>query len=220
MKLDEVIIKYFEELNAKASELEQTVVVDREDGYREALDETKFFEWSTSVMSLFERIFEKDCSQIKFFHALFEKGSNCWSTQVDCFRRCYGVFISAYNDYKNGYLFKIKSLVNAEVLDNVIEQSEELFKAKYKDASCIIAGVALETTLRKLCADEKLTIGKLDKMNADLAKAGKYNILKQKQITAWADIRNKAAHGKWEEYTDIDVKQMMDGVRNFIADYL
>ena len=60
------------------------------------------------------------------------------------------------------------------------------------------------------------TIGTL----ADLVKAGKYNVLKQKQITAWLDLRNKAAHGKWEEYTEFDVKSMLDGVRNFLADYL
>ena len=130
------------------------------------------------------------------------------------------VLLSAYSDYKNGYLIKIKSLVNAEVLETVIEQAEELFKAKYKDAACIITGVTLETALRKLCTDLDICIGKADKINADLVKAGKYNVLKQKQITAWLDLRNKAAHGKWEEYTEFDVKSMLDGVRNFLADYL
>jgi hypothetical protein len=44
----------------------------------------------------------------------------------------------------------------------------------------------------------------------------------QKQITAWADRdrRNNAAHGKWGEYTSDDVKDMIEGTRRFIAEYL
>ena len=61
---------------------------------------------------------------------------------------------------------------------------------------------------------------KLDKMNADLAKAGAYNKSMQKQVTAWAGRGNDAAHGDWDQYTGDDVKDMIDGVRRFIADYL
>jgi hypothetical protein len=56
-----------------------------------------------------------------------------------------------------------------------------------KFAAAVIAGTVLETALRQLC---------LDRMNADLAKAGVYNSLMQKRITALAAIRNRAAHGK------------------------
>jgi hypothetical protein len=38
-------------------------------------------------------------------------------------------------------------------------------------------------------------------MNAALAKAGKYNKLMQKRITALADIRNSAAHGNFNQFT-------------------
>ena len=57
-------------------------------------------------------------------------------------------------------------------------------------------------------------------MNADLRKAGIYNVGMQKQITAWADRRNSAAHGDWHEYTDDDVKAMIEGVNRFIAERL
>jgi hypothetical protein len=51
----------------------------------------------------------------------------------------------------------------------------------------------LETGLREKCADNAIEPGKLDKMNADLAKAGINNKLVQKHITALADILNGAA---------------------------
>jgi hypothetical protein len=57
---------------------------------------------------------------------------------------------------------------------------------------------------------------KLDTMNADLAKQSVYNKLTQKRITALADIRNKAAHGEWDEFTKADVEDMLRGVRQFM----
>ena len=57
-------------------------------------------------------------------------------------------------------------------------------------------------------------------MNAGLAKADLYNKSMQKQITAWAGRGNDAAHGKWDAYTDEDVKDMVVGVRRFIAEHL
>ena len=57
-------------------------------------------------------------------------------------------------------------------------------------------------------------------MNADLAKAGKYNKLMQKRITALADIRNSAAHGKVDEFTKQNVVNMIDEVEQFLANHL
>jgi hypothetical protein len=51
-----------------------------------------------------------------------------------------------------------------------------------------------------------------------LAKAGVYNLLKQKQITALADLRNKAAHGL-SVFAEKDVEDMVRDVRRFMEDY-
>lgn len=88
-------------------------------------------------------------------------------------------------------------------------------------------GSTLEEHLRQLCdtykVDKTVVKGsddvpkKADGMNIDLKKAGAYNALDQKQVTAWLGIRNSAAHGKYEEYTWEQVKALYDGVLNFIA---
>ena len=54
-------------------------------------------------------------------------------------------------------------------------------------------------------------------MNSDLAKAGIYGKLDQKSVISWLDLRNKAAHGKYEGYTREQVYVMLQGVRDFIA---
>jgi uncharacterized protein YodC (DUF2158 family) len=41
--------------------------------------------------------------------------------------------------------------------------------------------------------------------------------VEQKQVTAWAGIRNDAAHGNYKGYTDEQVKLMIAGIREFIS---
>ena len=60
----------------------------------------------------------------------------------------------------------------------------------------------------------------MDKMNADLAKKGVYNLLVQKRITTLAQIRNDAAHGKPDQFTEADVTSMISDVERFLADHL
>jgi hypothetical protein len=54
-------------------------------------------------------------------------------------------------------------------------------------------------------------------MNADLASAGVYTKLDQKSVTAWLDLRNKAAHGEYAKYSQEQVGLLVSGVRDFIA---
>lgn len=132
-----------------------------------------------------------------------------------------GIMEAAKFDYENQHLFNTRALIEAEVFDDFLEQSEHLLSQGYFTASAVIAGSVLEDSLRKLCIKNGITLlakPKLDTMNADLAKAGVYNLLKQKQITALADLRNKAAHGQGG-FTKEDVESMIKDIRRFMEDY-
>lgn len=128
--------------------------------------------------------------------------------------------MAAKEDFEGGYLLPIRTLIQAEVFDSELEQANGLLNSGYYTAAAVIAGVVLETALRGLCDKEGIAHGKLDKMNADLAKAGIYNKLMQKRITALADIRNSAAHGKPNEFTAQDVTEMIREISQFLATYL
>jgi len=54
-------------------------------------------------------------------------------------------------------------------------------------------------------------------MNADLTKADVYNKLDEKNVTAWLHLRNKAAHGKYDEYTKEQVNLQYSAVSDFIT---
>jgi hypothetical protein len=127
------------------------------------------------------------------------------------------VFLAAKNDYEGGYLTRLRDLIQSEVFESELEQAQELFRAQYSLAAAVIAGTVLETILRQMCRDHGILPGKLDKMNADLAKAGVYNSLVQKRITALAAVRNSAAHGKPEEFSQDDVSAMIRDVERFVA---
>ena len=44
-----------------------------------------------------------------------------------------------------------------------------------------------------------------------------FNELTAKQLRSWADIRNSAAHGKFEEFNRSQVESMVSGVLDFLA---
>jgi len=57
-------------------------------------------------------------------------------------------------------------------------------------------------------------------LNAHLAKAEVYSKLVQKQVTTWAHIRNKAAHGEYGEYNAEQVRTMLLFVQGFAGEYI
>lgn len=214
MKMDDLVQQRFSELTQKAEELAKTR--GHGDDYEAGVSSEKFTEWATSVLNLLQRIFGEDSIHYKNFQEHYKKFNGYFRTFVIC----RGILNSAKEDYEGGYLFNTRALIQAEVFDDVLEQASELWRAGYKDGACVIAGVTLETTLKELCSRKGIPHGKLDRMNADLCKANAYNMGMQKQITAWAERRNKAAHGEWGTYTEADVENMIRGVTRLIAEYL
>ena len=134
-----------------------------------------------------------------------------------------GVLKAAREEYEKGYLSHLRTLIEAEVFDKFLEQAESLLRKGYYQPAAVVAGAVLEDSLRKLCTCySDITLPDkpaLDYMNGQLAKNGAYNSLTQKKITALADIRNSAAHGKWTEFDKDDVKKMVLEVRDFLEKY-
>lgn len=137
-----------------------------------------------------------------------------------------GVLMGIKNELEGGWLVKVKGLVTAEVFSDFLEMSEYLLQEKYKDPAAVMIGSVLEGHLRQLCGNKGIPIEitkdgkpipkKAEMLNSELAAADIYNKLDQKGVTTWLDLRNKAAHGKYEEYTIEQVYIMYQGVLNFM----
>jgi hypothetical protein len=120
-----------------------------------------------------------------------------------------------------------RGLISSEVFADFLEMAEHLLEENYKDAAAVMIGSTLEEHLRQLAATNNVDVEELnrqdrmvprkaDVINADLAKAV-YGKLDQKNITAWLDLRNKAAHGRYAEYNKELVQGMLNGVREFMG---
>lgn len=210
-----VIKKRFAELEDQLSAVAGTmqVKVSEFSGRYEQVDGEQLLNWCVKARSLVANACGKDSDH---YEALIEaEKPQQFAGNHENLKNLRAVFRAAREDFEGGYLIPLRNLVQAEIADSELDQARELHKCGYVSAAAVVAGVVLETTLRTLCASHHIPHGKLDKMNADLAKAGQYNALMQKRITALAAIRNSAAHGKPEEFSAVDVAAMIEDVERF-----
>lgn len=144
-----------------------------------------------------------------------------------CGKYALGILTAMRDQIRGGWIESTKGLVSAEVFSDFLEMAEYLLDQKYKDPAAVVVGSVLEEHLRQVCKAASLPIEdlshgqpharKADNLNADLARSGKYTKLDQKQVTAWLDLRNKAAHGRYSEYSNEQVTLMLAGVRDFVS---
>jgi hypothetical protein len=182
------------------------------------IDEVMFDEWKVKAKSLIVKTCGDHSEHIKAFVSAEEPKS--FDDSYKRFKRVKPIFMAAKDDFQGGYLSSVKNLVQAELFDSEMEQASELLISGYQGPAAVVAGVVLETTLRDLCSQNSIPHAKLDKMNADLAKAGIYNKLQQQKVTALAHIRNSAAHGDWESFSKEEVEEMIRDVERFLSNHL
>ncbi|MFE5595482.1 hypothetical protein [Streptomyces sp. NPDC056549] len=138
----------------------------------------------------------------------------------------YSIALGLREDLTAGWAKSVVEMVHADTHSDYLEMAETLLRSGYKDAAAVIVGTALEVHIRALCvkhgietefgdgAPKKATV-----MNADLKKTDVYATLQEKQVTAWMDLRNQAAHGNYEKYDTGEVRGLANGVRDFMLKY-
>ena len=181
------------------------------------VEQQRSHEWGISCLNLLGRVFGKDSDHYIKFNGLFPR----IGFYIE-FLNCLGIMRGAKDDYDHDYLFDTRVLITAEVFSEFVEQARYLLDSHYYQPAAVIAGSVLEDGLRKLCVRAGIVLPqnpKLDWMNTELVKKNVYNGLVQKKITALADIRNKAAHGKWNEFNEADVADLIKQVNDFMADH-
>jgi hypothetical protein len=119
-------------------------------------------------------------------------------------------------DFDKGRMVSTVELIHGELFSDYLDMA--------KDAAAVIAGSTLEAHLRALCTRHGLpTAGadgkpkKASVMNTELRTAGAYDLGEVKQVDAWLDIRNDAAHGDYTKYDHARVANMIGGIRGFIV---
>lgn len=135
-----------------------------------------------------------------------------------------GIAKALRTDIDAGYLKSQEELIHGELFADFLEMSQHLLDQKFKDAAAVIAGSSLEAHIRQLCKKSDIDIEtsagapkKVDQINSDLAKASAYSKQDQKNVTAWLGLRNKAAHGEYDQYQATEVSLLIASIRDFIT---
>ena len=110
-----------------------------------------------------------------------------------------------------------------DVVSDILEQAHDILEDnRYHPASAaVLIGASLEEFLRSWVEASDLSIGNakpgIDAYCKALRAAELVSRQDVKDITAWAGIRNHAAHGEWEEVSDRSrIRLMLEGVNLFM----
>jgi hypothetical protein len=175
----------------------------------------------SAALSFIERLYGKTHSHYSELH---KEADGTYKEDADV-----GVAIlkSVRDEFSGGWLFSLKKIVSAEIFSDFIDMAQHLHAQGYKDPAAVIAGSVLEEHLRQLAisngVDTEMDVDglkrpkKADRLNSDLVKAEVYSKLDQKAVTMWLDLRNKAAHGQYEEYNEEQVGNMIQSVVEFMV---
>ena len=225
MKVEQKILDRFQKLINEGNILLESIIFTREEvasrgEFAEGrVDNALAVKWKVRCLHFLHQLCGANHTYYESVKSLYNNG---FSTAPYVVNDVLIILKAAKEDYIEGELIEFRTLIEAEVFDELLEQAEELFKKGYYQPAAVIAGCVSEDGLRKLCARNSIALSAkatIEPMNVELAKAGIYNKLVQKKITALADLRNKAAHGEWSEFTEKDVEDMIRDVRRFMEDY-
>ena len=186
-----------------------------------SVDRELFNQFKTSSLSFINNLYGIDHSYYKEFR------KQCDLIHVSHSVSGLGILKAIKQELEGGWIFTVRSLVSAEIFSNFLEMADYLLTEGYKDPSAVMIGSILEEHLRQLSTKhnitttylkgDKLIPKKADSINAELTAKDVYNKLDQKSVTSWLDLRNKAAHGHYSDYSKEQVNLMLQGVTNFIS---
>jgi hypothetical protein len=187
----------------------------------EVVDHGQRIGFRSAVLSFLEQVYGKG-------HPYYDEFNKAvGSFYVDGIKAGIEILFAIRSEMEGGWLISVKGLLRAEIFSDFLEMSDHLLSEGYKDASAVMIGGVLENHLRQLCRnngidpeikkDTKEIPKKADQLNSELATAEVYNKLDQKTVTGWLDLRNKAAHGHYDQYTKEQVETMLNGVSEFAS---
>jgi hypothetical protein len=139
-----------------------------------------------------------------------------------------GILLGLKDELSIGSLDFTAELIRGDLFENFLDMAGYLVNEGYKDAAAVITGSSLEAHLHLLAKKFGIEIEileptvktrykKAEIINQELYKAKAYSTFDQKQITAWLDLRNSAAHGIYSNYAINQVVQFIEWTKDFIS---
>lgn len=117
-------------------------------------------------------------------------------------------------------LFDLRTLVQAELLDNEIDAARTLLKGKFVRAAGAVAGVVLERHLSEIANNHHVTMSKknpgISDWNDLLKNSDILDTVEWRKIQHLGDIRNLCDHNKKRDPTVDEAEELINGVERII----
>lgn len=177
--------------------------------------------WAGNVHTIVRSLYGSDHFQVRNLENMITRFSKDLMNGDPFLENVKGILRAVKSDFEGGYLVDIRMQLRGEAEADFLSQAHRLIENELKDPAAMLVGAVLEDALRQLCHKYSVPEGdNIESMNIPLRKAGVYSLPQQQQITAWAAIRNKADHARFNEYDLSEARLMHQGVTDFIVKYL
>ncbi|CAA9283592.1 MAG: hypothetical protein AVDCRST_MAG93-3365 [uncultured Chloroflexia bacterium] len=223
--VDQVITQRFDNVLTKGRALLVTPARNSRGG--RDIDGVAFAAWRTQSLTLLNTVFGSTHAYTENFARTTTHPQTLEALPVFV-EMGTGTLEAAAEDVSLGWTWSYRERVHAEVFTDFLDMADYLIDdGGFKDAAAVIAGGALEEHLRKLCEKTGIAIEKpsgrkserkkASVMNDELRDQGSYNQAEWRSVQVWLDHRNDAAHRDYDKYDEKQIKQMIEGIRDFIV---
>jgi len=223
------ILTWFAEINDRPR---GTVTTDRYADTSPHYPAEQTHEWIADAESALQQVFRDGHAIRKQWveRLAHTEGRSFRITHRDVVDALRAIFSAATGQVKAGRLSTLADGIRAESVSELLDQADVLLAGNYHTAAAVITGGALETTLHHLCERAEIlpagqgSISKYEQALGQARKAGDEVISTGdgKQVIAWGDLRNEAAHTPVDFaklHTVAEVRLMVSGVRAFLSKY-
>jgi len=174
--------------------------------------------WLDKANNILHIVFGPQSPQVRHFIAVLPSEKMAAVQHAREVYRIIGVLQGALDDLEKGFLIGQEFLIAGDVFDSVLEQAKYLVDTGYKDPAAVLARVVLEDALKRIARAEGIADTlKASQLNDELKKTGRYPQPQWRLIQAWLDVGNAAAHGNFNDYDADRVKEVINGIEQFLA---
>jgi len=207
------------ELDALIQEYATARKQSQHDDASDVISALRVHQMQTRCLAAIERAAGRSSVYFEQAKSLLETNNHLWGHLAGQI----GVVESLLHNIRNGYLRTLEELIHGELFGDFLEMAQHLLESGYKDAAAVVCGSTLEAHLKQLCkkagipTDAAGKAKKADTINGEFGGAGVYSKLDQKNVTAWLELRNRAAHGDYAAYDKAQVGLFIASVRDFVT---
>jgi hypothetical protein len=210
--LKDIILKRFEELQGQSNSLPFRANSGGMSGSHVAPGIWQ--QWATSAQSLIRAACGEQSPHYTNFVTAFGRCSG-YDDQVKVLQ---GIFSSAREDFRGGYVFDVDLRISGEVFGDFVAMAKHALGEGHKDVAAVLACAALEDALKRFAlvhgvvADENTMAEVVNALKAKGLVSGAQKSL----LDTMPKIRNFAMHASWDKITAPDVSSVIGFVEQFL----